>query len=124
MGGNSNESIDMAIEYCNGWHGVGLTPGRLKLVSGHIEKKLVSNGTSCDKFTISVRKNLQITDDPGLNTNADETLRGSRDKIIEGLTEYKLSGASHIIIYILSSLVGSILDTIKTVSTDIRPYIV
>ncbi|NIT13492.1 MAG: LLM class flavin-dependent oxidoreductase, partial [Candidatus Dadabacteria bacterium] len=42
MGGNSNESIDMAIEYCNGWHGVGLTPGRLKLVSGHIEKKLVS----------------------------------------------------------------------------------
>ncbi len=123
MGGNSSKSIKMAVKKCSGWHAVGLNPDQLMECIKHIENQLVTTGNKREIFSISARKNLQITGDKKIIANSDESLRGNSGKIIEGLSGYKSAGVSHMIIYILSSTVNKFLDTLKIVADDIRPYL-
>ncbi|NIP30475.1 MAG: TIGR03619 family F420-dependent LLM class oxidoreductase [Candidatus Dadabacteria bacterium] len=106
FGGNSNSSLTKAIEFGAGWHPVGLTPEEIK-------GKLIKNEIDKD-FSISVRKNLQITKNK--ITDEKEILRGSIDKITEGIKNYKDVGLCHIVFQILSSDFKGILTTMDIIS--------
>lgn len=120
FGGNSNEAINKAIEHCDGWHSVGLSPEEIKTKLEYIGDALSLKENIKSDFIISVRKNLQLTNDIKINLNKDEPLRGDKEKITRGLQDYKVSGVKHIILYILSSSLNGIFDTMKVLATEIR----
>lgn len=123
MGGNYNSSIDRAIKLCTGWHAVGLTPYELQNKTDYIKNKLKTSEQKTENFIISIRSNLQITDNRKLIENNSELLRGNKEKITDSLNGYKNSGADHMIIYILSSEVSGFLDHLQTLAEEIRPQI-
>lgn len=114
IGGGSNKSIERALRYGDGWHPVGLTPNEL-------DKKLrsIRNMDVKENFTISLRRNLEINNDKTISR--DDTLRGSIDKIINGIKEYQHLGVSHLILHFLSGTEEGVLKTMRTFSKDIRP---
>jgi probable F420-dependent oxidoreductase len=119
IGGNSEEAMERALLYGDGWHAVGLTPEEIKVRIITITKQLENNVNRSDKFVISVRRNLQITSDKVINLDKSETLRGTAEKIICGLNEYKLFGVDYIIIQILSGSFDEILDTMNIFYNEI-----
>ncbi len=111
VGGSSNNSLLRSVKYGNGWHGVGNTPAEIKKKVSEINDLLVLHNKDVNSFTISVRKNLQVTDKK--ITDKKETLRGSIEKISEGLQDYKKSGVDYIVFQILGDSFNKILKTMR-----------
>ena len=124
IGGNSRKVIERAVNLGNGWHPVGLTPDEIKEKAKYINELLVENKKGTSDFVISLRKNLQIkraSEKEIKKEDERETLRGTPEKIIEGIEKYKNSGVSHLIFQVLSSSLEGILETMEFFSRDIRP---
>jgi len=115
------------VNHGDGWHPVGLTPYEIKEKAKYINKLLVEKKRRKSDFVISLRKNLQIKRDSEKEIKeikeADEReiLRGTPEKIIEGIEKYKNSGVSHLIFHILSGSLEGILEAMEFFSREIKP---
>src|SRR3972149_11402588 len=124
IGGNSRKVIERAVNLGNGWHPVGLTPDEIKEKAKYINELLVENKKGTSDFVISLRKNLQIkraSEKEIKKEDERETLRGTTEKIIEGIEKYKNSGVSHLIFHILSGSLEGILEAMESFSREIKP---
>ncbi len=124
VGGNSKRAIERAVNAGNGWHSVGLAPEEIKERIKYINKLLSRKGGKTSDFVISLRKNLQINNisNKGIRKAEDkETLRGTSDKIVEGIDRYKDSGVSHLVFQILSGTLEGIIRTMELFTNDIKP---
>lgn len=118
VGGNSNKAIQRAVKLGNGWHAVGLTPTEIKEKTDGIETLLLKENKQADNFVISVRNNLQITDNKV--DDQKEILRGKTEKIIKGIKDYRESDITHLIFQVLSGNLEGIFKTMETFSKDIK----
>ncbi|MEE9238206.1 MAG: TIGR03619 family F420-dependent LLM class oxidoreductase [Thermodesulfobacteriota bacterium] len=118
MGGNSNKAIRFALKHTSGWHSVGLIPKEILEKVDYI--KSISNEYK-NELEISTRKNFQITQKKV--DDKKEVLRGTSDKIIEGLEEYMNAGVSHIVFQILGSNLNEIIKSMETFSVKIKPQL-
>lgn len=116
IGGNSRRALERAVKYGNGWHAVGLIPEEVSRSRKYLMESL-SEEISSD-FTISLRKNLQITDKS--IDNERELLRGSRDKISEGISRFKEAGVEHLVLQVLAGKFSQIMDSIDIFAQEIR----
>lgn len=126
IGGNSRKAIERAVNLGHGWHPVGLTPEEIKEYAIYLNELLAGKGKSPSDFVISLRKNLQIkraSEKEIKNSDKRETLRGTPEKIIEGIEKYKNSGASHLIFHVLSGNLEGVTETMEFFSREIRPAI-
>jgi len=127
IGGHSRKAVERAVNLGHGWHPVGLTPDEIKEKAKYINKLLVEKKGRKSDFVISLRKNLQIKRDSEKEIKeikeADEReiLRGTPEKIIEGIEKYKNSGVSHLIFHILSGSLEGILEAMEFFSREIKP---
>ena len=118
IGGGSDKAIQRAVTYGDGWHPVGLTPEELKNKLFYLNELLRNQKKK--NFTISLRKNIKITDK---EIDDHDTLRGSVEKIVRGLKEYKNIGVDHLLLHFLSGTSDGVLNTMKRFSKEIRPLI-
>jgi probable F420-dependent oxidoreductase len=118
IGGGSDKAIERAVTYGNGWHPVSLTPEKLK-EKLFIVQELLRNQKK-ENFVISLRRNLEITDK---EIDDHDTLRGSVEKIVRGLKEYKNIGVDHLLLHFLSGTSDGVLNAMKRFSKEIRPLI-
>lgn len=116
VGGGSDKAIKRAVDYGDGWHPVGLTPQKLGEKLKNIHAADVKDG-----FTISLRRNLEINKDKSISP--DDTLRGSTEKIVKGIKDYKQLGVNHLILHMLSGTPEGVLNTMRQFSTEIKPQI-
>lgn len=117
VGGGSRRAIERAAERGEGWHPVGLTPAEIAERSWYLKEVIdKSEREPCD-FTISVRKNLEITDKKDIAEN--ETLRGTVKKIAGGIEEYEKAGVTHIIFHILSGEFKGVISTLELFSKEL-----
>lgn len=123
VGGNSRMAIERAVNAGNGWHSVGLTPKEIKEGVEYINELLSGKGKEASDFVISLRKNLQIKGISEKKTDRREILRGTPDKISEGIERYKESGVSHLVFQVLSGTLEGIVETMELFSRKIRPAI-
>ncbi|HEX3037117.1 MAG TPA: hypothetical protein VHT73_18690, partial [Thermodesulfobacteriota bacterium] len=126
IGGNGKLAIERVINMGSGWHSVGLTPEEIKERVKYANE-LLSNKKERAEFVVSVRENLQIqnTDEKKLAEAEDrETLRGTPDKIAEGIKKYREAGVSHIVFQVLSGTLEGVIDNMEAFSKDIRPDVV
>lgn len=126
IGGNGKLAIERAINMGSGWHSVGLTPEEIKERVKYANE-LLSNKKERAEFVVSVRKNLQIRDTSAneFKTSEDrETLRGTPEKIIEGIESYRESRVSHIVFQVLSGTLEGVIENMEIFSKDIRPNLV
>ncbi|TFG77199.1 MAG: TIGR03619 family F420-dependent LLM class oxidoreductase [Thermodesulfobacteriales bacterium] len=119
IGGGSDKAIERAATYGDGWHPVGLTPEKLKERLNHLNKLLTNQKK--ENFTISLRRNLEINNDKTISP--DDTLRGSIEKIVKGIKDYKELGVNHLILHFLSGTSEGVLNTMKRFSNEIRTQI-
>lgn len=126
VGGNGKRAIERAVTLGNGWQPVGLTPE--EMVEGvRYANELLSKKKEGPDFIISVRKNLQIknTDEKRFAEAEDrETLRGTLDKIAEGIKKYREAGVSHVVFHVLSGSLEGIIESMEIFSKEIRPNVV
>lgn len=115
IGGGSRRAIERAAERGTGWHPVGLTPSEVRERAWYL-KEVIDNSERepCD-FTISIRKNLEITDKTDIAEN--ETLRGTLEKIGDGIEDYENAGVTHIVFQVLSGEYKGILKTMEVFSS-------
>jgi len=118
VGGGSVKAIERAVISGDGWHPVGLTPGQIK-DSQFLVKKLFKTHKK-DDFVISLRRNLQITEK---DIDEDDTLRGSLEKVVSGLRDYKKTGVDHLILNFLSGTSDGVINAMRHFSMEIRPHI-
>jgi probable F420-dependent oxidoreductase len=124
VGGNSRISINRALSLGDGWHPVGLTPDEIREKVKYINELLEDKKKGKSDFVISLRKNIQIKGISGKklkNTDERETLRGTPEKIVEGIEDYRDAGVSHLIVHVLSGSMEGVLETMKVFSREIRP---
>jgi probable F420-dependent oxidoreductase len=119
IGGGSDKAIERAVTYGDGWHPVGLTPEKLKERLNHLNKLLKNQKR--ESFVISLRRNLEINNDKAISP--DDTLRGSIEKIVKGIKDYKELGVNHLILHFLSGTSEGVLNTMKRFSNEIRTQI-
>ena len=117
VGGDSASAIERAVKYGDGWHPVGLTPGAFREKAEYLRSMLPSEKK--DGFAMSLRRNIEIND--GRELSADDTLRGGRGKITQGIREYADAGVTHLILYILAGDYKGILNTLRVFAEEIRP---
>jgi len=116
IGGGSGKAIERAQTYGDGWHPVGLTTQQLG------EKlKNINKADIIQNFTISLRRNLEINNDKSIGP--DDTLRGSIEKIVKGIKDYKQLGVNHLILHFLSGTSEGVLNTMRTFSNEVKPQI-
>jgi probable F420-dependent oxidoreductase len=126
VGGNSLTAIRRAVNLCNGWHPVGLTPNEIKERVNYINELLTEKKKGKSDFTISLRKNLQIkgaSEREIKGKDERESLRGTPEKIAEGIEDYRNLGVSHLIFHVLSGSMEGVVETMEFFSRDIRPNI-
>lgn len=125
VGGNSQRAIERAVNAGNGWHSVGLTPEEIREKAERVNKLLSVKEKKTSDFVISLRKNLQIrgTSEKERKAEGKEILRGTPDKIAEGIERYKKSGISHLVFQVLSGTLEGVVETMELFSRDIRPAI-
>jgi len=122
VGGNSRRAIERAVNVGDGWHPVGLTPEEMKEEVRYVNELLAGKGKKTSDFVISLRKNLQIKSASDNKRIGDkEILRGTPDKIAEGIERYRESGVSHLVFQILSGTLEGVVETMEIFSRDIRP---
>ena len=124
VGGNSKRAIERAVNAGDGWHSVGLTPEEIKERINYINKLSSRKKRKTSDFVISLRKNLQINNISNKEIKKvedKETLRGTSDKIAEGIDRYKDSGVSHLVFQILSGRLEEIIRTMELFTNDIKP---
>lgn len=117
LGGGSKRAIERAVKYGDGWHPVGLTPSELEEKVHYLNELLEKSSRNPGDFTISLRRNLEITDKEDIDEN--ETLRGSAEKIARGIEEYKEAGVTHFVFHLLGGEFSGILRTMKVFSERI-----
>jgi probable F420-dependent oxidoreductase len=118
VGGGSKRAIERAVRYGDGWHPVGYTPSDIREKADYLNSLL--SAAKRDDFVISLRRNLEIDEDKEFK--ADDTLRGGREKIVEGIREYRAAGVTHLMLYILASNFKGILKTLEVFAREIRPH--
>ncbi len=116
VGGGSASAIERAVKHGDGWHPVGLTPTELKIKVEYLREQLDKAHRNPDEFTISIRRNLEITDRKDIDEN--ETLRGTPEKIARGIEEYKDEGVTYIIFHLLSGEFKELLKTMRFFSEE------
>jgi probable F420-dependent oxidoreductase len=121
VGGNSRRAIERAVDAGDGWHSVGLTPEEIREKVEFVNQLLSEKGKETSDFVISLRKNLQIKGISEKKAEDKEILRGTPDKISEGIERYKESGVSHIVFQVLSGTLEGVVETMELFSRDIRP---
>lgn len=112
IGGGSRRAIERAAKWGDGWHPVGLTPRVIHERAWYLKELIDKSERDECEFSISIRKNLQITDRNDISE--DETLRGSLEKIERGIIEYGDAGVNHIVFQILG---GEFKDQLKTMKS-------
>ena len=117
VGGGSKRAIERAVKHGEGWHPVGLTPSELEEKVHYLNELLEKSNRTPEDFTISLRRNLEITDKEDIDKN--ETLRGSVEKIARGIKEYKETGVTHFVFHLLGGESSRILRTMKVFSERI-----
>jgi len=117
VGGESARAVKRAVKYGDGWHPVGLTPGAYR----ERAKNLISflPGGKKEGFVLSLRRNIEINGDREFS--AEDTLRGGREKIIQGIREYREAGVEHLVLYILAGDYKGILKTLRIFADEIMP---
>ena len=117
VGGESTGAMKRAVKYGDGWHPVGLTPGAFREKAEYLNSLLPAEKR--DGFSLTLRRNIEINE--GRELSADDTLRGGREKITNGIREYRDAGVIHLILYILAGDYKGILNTLRVFAEEIRP---
>jgi probable F420-dependent oxidoreductase len=126
VGGNSRRGIERAVKSGDGWHSVGLTPEEMKEKVKYVNELLSEKRKKTSDFVVSLRKNLQIksTSKKELKGTEDrEILRGTPDKIAEGVERYKESGVEHLILQVLGGTLEEVVKAMEVFSRDIKPIL-
>ncbi len=118
VGGGSNAAIRRAAQYGDGWHPVGTDPESLERELRKLDDYLREYNRDKGQFVISLRRNLEIADSKNLPPG--DTLRGTPEKILKGLRQYRDLGVSHIVLHILSGSREGIIKTMERFSQDLR----
>ncbi len=121
VGGGGTKALERAARFGTGWHPVGLTPWELKLKITELNRLREENGNSNREFHIALRRNLEINSEKDFGE--DETLRGTPEKLIQGIKDYKDVGVTYLILQFLGGDIYQIQNTIQSFTADIRPYI-
>ena len=116
VGGGSDSAIRRAVRYGSGWHAVGNVPEEIKEKSELIKSLLSEYSKDENEFVVSVRKNLQITSRE--ISDEKEILRGTIEKITDGIEAYKNAGVSYLVFQVLSSDFEGVIETMKTFSEE------
>lgn len=117
VGGGSTSAVVRAVKRGEGWHPVGLTPTELKIKVEYLNEQLELSGRDLSEFTISIRRNLEITDRKDIDIK--ETLRGSPEKIARGIEEYRDAGVSHFVFHLLGGEIKGLHKTMEVFSEEI-----
>ncbi len=118
VGGNSRNALKRAVKYGSGWHVVGSTPKEISEEKTFINELLLKYNKTETDFTVSVRKNLQITRRDIKDKT--ELLRGDIDKISAGIEVYNNAGVKYMVFQILSSDFKGVMDTMKIMGKHIK----
>jgi probable F420-dependent oxidoreductase len=123
VGGNSQKAFERAVNSGMGWHPVGLMPEEIKEKVRYVGELLDKNGKKNSDFIISLRKNLQVITTEKKPRVADEReiLRGTPERIVEGIEKYRESGVSHLVFHVLSGTLEGVIETMEFFSRYIRP---
>lgn len=127
IGGNSRNAIERALKIANGWHAVGLTPAELNDLIPIIKGKIGSmkyKYKGNEDFVISLRRNVQITDDKSMESGDNETLRGTVKKITGGLISYRESGVDYMVIQFLAGSFEEIITNLNIFYKNILKQVV
>lgn len=119
FGGGSAKAIDRAVKYGQGWQPVGLSPQELAIELENLHELLKINSKS--NFCVSLRRNVEINDQKDIPE--EDTLRGTIEKIVNGIRKYKEVGVNHLILHFLSGTSEGILNSMSTFSKEIKPRI-
>jgi len=120
VGGTSDAAIERAAKVGDGWHPVGVDPGRLSQGAGRVKKA----GT---EKTISVRLTVEVKRRREDYVSADGekrvTLSGSREEMSRKLDEYAKAGLEYLVAYIYRDEVREMVADIAKFSGEIiRSY--
>ncbi|MEM4407872.1 MAG: LLM class F420-dependent oxidoreductase [Candidatus Caldarchaeum sp.] len=118
VAGVSPAAISRAARLGDGWHPVGLTPEELGQKVQLLYEELAKRGRGQDGFGVYMRKNLQIG---AVEEKESEPLRGSLDKVREGIERYLEAGTTHLVFQVLSGTFEGVLDTMRLFMEEIKP---
>ena len=118
VGGGSERAMKRAATHGDGWHPVGLTPPELRKKVLRLMEQIEDSKRDPGEFTISLRRNLEITDKKDIGEN--ETLRGTPEKIARGIEDYREAGVSHLIFQVLGGDFKGVLKTMEVFTKEIR----
>ena len=118
VGGGTKKAIERSVKYGEGWHPVGLTPEELGEKISYLNS-LLENHKNPD-FEVSLRRTIEITNK---DLSQEEILRGSVEKIVRGIKEYKRIGVDHLLLHFLSGTSEGVLNSMNIFSQEIKPLI-
>ncbi len=118
VGGGTKKAIERSVKYGEGWHPVGLTPEELGEKIFYLNS-LLENHKNPD-FEVSLRRTIEITNK---DLSQEEILRGSVEKIVRGIKEYKRIGVDHLLLHFLSGTSEGVLNSMKIFSQEIKSLI-
>lgn len=118
VGGGTKKAIERAVEYGQGWQPVGLSPEKLGEKMPYLKSLLQNHNT--ENFEVSLRRTIEITNK---DLSQEEILRGSIEKIVRGIREYKKIGVDHLLLHFLSGTSEGVLNSMKVFSQEIKPLI-
>ena len=114
VGGSSKAALSRAVKYGSGWHAVGSTPAEIMERSEELNSLFSELNKSKNDFVVSVRESLQITsrkiDDER------ELLRGTVEKINDGIVAYENADVSYIVLQVLSTKFDGVIKTMMEFS--------
>ena len=118
VGGGTKKAIERSVEYGQGWHPVGLTPEELREKIPYLNS-LLENHKNPD-FEVSLRRTIEITNK---DLSQEEILRGSVEKIVRGIKEYKRIGVDQLLLHFLSGTSEGVFNSMKIFYQEIKPLI-
>ncbi|MEM4658788.1 MAG: LLM class F420-dependent oxidoreductase [Candidatus Methanosuratincola sp.] len=116
VAGVSHAAISRAARLGDGWHPVGLTPEELGQKVRVLHEEIAKRGRG--GFGVYLRKNLQIG---VVEEREAEPLRGSPDKVREGIGRYIEAGVTHFVFQVLSGTFEGVLETMRVFMDEIKP---
>jgi len=118
VGGGTKKSIERSVEFGQGWHPVGLTPKQLNEKMPYLNSLLENHKNP--GFEVSLRRTIEITNK---DLSQEEILRGSVEKIIRGIKEYKKIGVDNFLLHFLSGTSEGVINSMKIFSKEIKPLV-
>lgn len=104
IGGNSKRAITRAVEHGNGWHPVWFGPSDMHQELIYLKNIAKDKDRELENFVFSIRNRLRILKEGQKQTKNLERLRGkptfafygTKEEIIEYISEFEKIGVSHI----------------------------